>query len=157
MVVSLRCLNEKDAQLMLEWMHDEAVVSKLQKPFRNMTIEDALKFIGSASYELVDGNSLHYAIVNEQDEYLGSISLKNLDLKAKNAEYAVAMRSGFHGQGIGTQATKLLLEKAFNELNLERVYLNVLSVNSHARHMYERCGFQYEGCFRKHICREGES
>ena len=156
MEVRLRELQEKDAPLMLEWMHDEEVLKGLQKPFRDMTLENAVAFIKSVSYEVAEGNSLHYAIVNEQDEYLGTISLKDLDLAAKHAEYAVTMRSGFHGQGIGTRASKLLLTKAFTELGLERVYLTVLADNTHAKHMYERCGFVKEGTLRKHVFKDGQ-
>ncbi len=151
MIVKLRELELTDAPLMLEWMHDPKVLVGLQKHFDEMTLEDAQRFIASVSYEIAEGNSLHYAIVNESDEYLGTISLKDLDLEAKHAEYAVTMRSGFHGQGIGTKASELLLEKAFTELGLERVYLTVLSDNSHAKHMYERCGFKPEGTLRKHV------
>ena len=66
------------------------------------------------------------------------------------------MRSGFHGLGIGTRASKILLTKAFNELGLERVYLTVLADNTHAKHMYERCGFVKEGTLRKHVFKNGE-
>ncbi|MBR0429716.1 MAG: GNAT family N-acetyltransferase [Lachnospiraceae bacterium] len=156
MIVRLRELELQDAPLMLEWMHDEKVLKGLQKPFRDMTLENAVAFIKSVSYDVVEGNSLHYAIVDEQDEYLGTISLKDLDLVAKHAEYAVTMRSGFHGQGIGTKATKLLLMKAFTELGLERVYLTVLADNLHAKHMYERSGFKKEGTLRKHIYKNGQ-
>ena len=106
------------------------------------SITRQLKILGGAVY------------IGEKD--LLSISLKELDLEAKHAEYAVTMRSGFHGQGIGTQATELLLKKAFVEFGLERVYLTVLADNAHAKHMYERAGFVKEGTLRKHIYRDGQ-
>ncbi|SFT33137.1 diamine N-acetyltransferase [Lachnospiraceae bacterium XBD2001] len=156
MEVRLRHLQEKDAPLMLEWMHDEQVLKGLQKNFMQMSLQDAISFIQSVSYEMSEGNSLHYAIADEADTYLGTISLKDIDLSAKHAEYAITMRSTFHGKGIGTAASRLLLEKAFVELGLERVFLTVLADNDHAKHMYERCGFCKEGTLRKHIFKNGE-
>ena len=50
----------------------------------------------------------------------------------------------------------MLLEIAFHELDLERVYLNVLSDNGRAKRFYEKAGFRYEGRFRKHLKLRGE-
>ena len=55
-------------------------------------MEDMLEFIHSASDVVEHGKSLHYAITEDGGEYLGTISLKNLDLHAKNAEYAIVLR-----------------------------------------------------------------
>ncbi len=41
------------------------------------------------------------------------------------------------------QATKLLLDHAFNTLELERVYLNVLSDNGRANAFYRKAGFRF--------------
>lgn len=152
----LRQLKEKDAEGMLEWMHDPDI----QKNFRFSTVdkkkEDALKFIQKAETALVDGKSIHLAIADDDDEYLGTISLKNLDLESGNAEYAISLRKKAQGRGIGTEATKELLALAFNRFHLERVYLNVLAENEKAVRLYQKCGFVYEGAFRKHLFLRGE-
>ena len=41
----LRHLEEKDAPLMLEWMHDPDVVGKLKGNFLNKTLADAEAFL----------------------------------------------------------------------------------------------------------------
>ena len=41
---SLRGLEEKDAPLMLEWMHDETVTHDLQNNFAEKNIDDCLLF-----------------------------------------------------------------------------------------------------------------
>ena len=154
--MSLRMLKEKDAEGMLEWMHDP----EIQKSFRfcaeNKKKEDVLRFIREAKVEPVDGKSIHLAIVDENDEYLGTISLKNVDLTSANAEFAISLRQNAQGKGIAIQSTQELLELAFNKFGLERVYLNVLSENEKAIRLYEKCGFIYEGEFRKHLFLRGE-
>ena len=101
-------------------------------------------FIENSRKQLERKEAAHLAIVDDKDEYLGTVSLKNIDKKAKDAEYAISLRSAYHGKGIGKIATRLILEYAFDELGLSRVYLNVLSDNVRAIALYEKCGFQFE-------------
>lgn len=155
-IVHLRKLEEKDAEGMMEWMQDAEIRKNFRFCIENVTREDALKFIREAETEAVEGKSIHYAIADEHDEYLGTISLKDVDLLAKKAEYAISIRKKAQGMGVGTQATELVLERAFNHLGLERIYLYVFSENKRAIHLYEKCGFIYEGEFRKHLFLRGE-
>lgn len=54
-------------------------------------------------------------------------------------------RKKAHGTGEALQATKELLDYAFKELGLHKVYLNVMEDNIRARKFYEKCGFMQEG------------
>jgi RimJ/RimL family protein N-acetyltransferase len=49
------------------------------------------------------------------------------------------------GKGLGTEATRLVLRHAFNDLGLHRVGLRVLAYNHRAIRSYEKCGFVIEG------------
>ena len=53
-------------------------------------------------------------------------------------------------KGFGTDATRLLLSYAFQDLNLRRVYLHVLSDNHQAIRVYEEVGFKLEGTLKQH-------
>lgn len=152
-MISLRELKESDAPLMLEWMHDPDIQKGFKKDMIDANIDDALVFCRDSKIpkQIKSGDNLHYAIVNEDDEYLGTISLKNIDLENGNAEYAITLRKSAQGRGTARKATRLVLEKAFEEYELHRVYLNVLSNNKSAIKLYERCGFSYEGVFRGHL------
>lgn len=140
-MISLRRLLEKDSQYMLEWMHDESIASSFRFDSLSFTLEDVLNFINDSNK---DTNNLHYAIVDENDEYLGTISLKEIDHQNLDAEYAISLRKKCHGKGIAKEATTLLLDKAFNELKLNKVYLNVLQDNIKAIRFYEKYGFKKE-------------
>lgn len=152
----LRELKEKDAEGMLEWMHDPEIQKNFRFSVLDKTMEDILGFIREAETQIIDGKSVHYAIVGEGDEYLGTISLKNVDLTSKNAEFAISLRKKAQGKGIGTKAIHKILNLAFHNFGLQRVYLNVLSENERAIRLYEKCGFVYEGEFRNHLCLRGE-
>lgn len=157
-MIVLRELKEKDAPFMLEWMHDAEIQKCFKRRMADLTLDDVLGFIKkSAPVGIVSsGMDLHFAIADqEDDQYLGTVSLKNIDLENCNAEFAIAIRKAAQGKGVGHKATILILKKAFTEIGLQRVYLNVFANNVPAIKLYEKCGFIYEGEFRNHFLIDG--
>ena len=73
--IRLHKLSEKDIPGMMEWMHDPEVNRWFRFDAEAMTEERAREFI-AGSYTK---NTRHYAIVDESDEYLGTISLEEID------------------------------------------------------------------------------
>lgn len=151
----IRALEIKDCENMLEWMHDTKINRFYTDTIRQATKESVTAFIEASAMQQKKGSAYHYAIVNDDDEYLGTISLKNVE-KIKGAEYAVSLRYSAQGKGIATWATNKILQMAFMELGLNRVYLNVLSDNFHASRFYEKNKFRYEGESKKCILIDGE-
>ena len=133
-MIILRKLQLKDVPLMLEWMHDEEAKHIFQNNFAEIDDVAAKKFVE-----------------NSFSEYLGTISLKNIDLKNKNAEYAISTRKKARGTGANQKATESLLKYGFDKLQLHRIYVNVLSSNKRAISFYKKCGFIYEGKFKDHL------
>lgn len=150
--MKLRKLKYKDIDNMLSWMHDETINQFFSNDFKNFTKDDIKNFIDNCDN---DSKNIHYACVDENDNYLGTISLKNIDTKNKNAEYAISFCKCAHGTGAAKFATKELFKFAFEKLELEKIYLNVLSENSRANSFYKKIGFIFEGSFKKHICING--
>lgn len=147
-MIVLRKLKLKDIPYMLEWMHDEETNTMFQNDFISVDEEQAKKFI-ECSFTL---ENKHFAIVDDvYDEYLGTISLKNIDYKHKNAEYAISTRKKARGTGQNLVATRLLIKYAFDELKLHKIYLNVLANNKRAIKFYLKSGFSYEGTFKEHL------
>jgi diamine N-acetyltransferase len=151
--MKLRKLQTKDAEGMLEWMTDPECNKHFRFNPNTITLGSVKAFIVKSENNTKD---CHRAIVNEHDEYLGTISLKNISTDDNNAEYAIALRQSAFGKGIGHKATMAILDIAFNELKLNRVYLNVLPENIRAVALYNKCGFKFEGEFREHINIRGE-
>ena len=58
--------------------------------------------------------------------------------------------------GYGSEAIKLLLEFAFNQLNLNRIEIRVFSFNEQGIRCYKKCGFIEEGCLRQAVYIDGE-
>ncbi len=156
METTLRNFKKEDANFMLEWMRDDRITVFFEKPFSDYMLEDVERFcLGEQNRTLQKkGDNLHLAIVNDIDEYLGTISLKNYDPIAGKAEYAIVVRKCAQGTGVARKATREILDKAFFEYNLNRVYLSVLNSNTRAIYFYMKCGFKKEGELRKHISKK---
>lgn len=149
----LRKLEPRDAEGMLNWMSDPSISQYFRFSKDSATLESVNNYINQAQSSEKD---MHLAIADDDDNYVGTISLKSIDPIARNAEYAISTCAQVHGTGIALEATKEILRIAFKELNLHRVYLNVLADNGRANHFYKKCGFVYEGRFREHVNIRGE-
>lgn len=131
----LRQLEMKDAPFMLQWMHDSGVVENLRGNFATKNLDDCERFIR----ESVSDTNVHLAIVSDEDEYMGTVSLKNIENKA--AEFAITVRSEAMGRGYSWFGMKAIIEKAFVELGLDRVYWCVSRNNQRAVRFYDKHNF----------------
>ena len=132
-------LEKKDASKMLEWMHDENVVRYLQGRFGDKPIADCEKFIES-SWD--DPINLHMAIVNDIDIYMGTVSLKHISTKNKEAEFAIALRTCAMGKGYAQYAMKQILQRGIDEFKLDRIYWCVSPQNKRAVRFYDKNNYQ---------------
>ncbi len=131
----LRELRIEDAPLMLAWMHDESVVGKLRGDFASKTIDDCIVFISSS----ISKANVHLAIASDTDEYMGTVSLKNIE--NGSAEFAITVRKEAMGKGYSWFGMEAIIDKAFNELNLESVYWCVSRENERAVRFYDKHNF----------------
>ena len=149
----LRSLELRDAKAMYEAMCDTNVNAYMNIDGSKSSIENCENYIKNAN---ANPNFKHFAIVDDCDNWVGTISLKNIDNEVKQAEYAIITSTKVHGKGYALKATKELLSYAFNTLNLNRVYLDVLKDNIRANKFYLKCGFKLEGTFRQAIFIKGQ-
>lgn len=149
----LRELQIKDSNKMYEWMTDSEVIGSLVIGRYPNSIEKIREFIQNS---WTDRNNIHFAIITDDDEYIGTVSLKNINYIDRSAEYAIAVHKNYWGKEFSKFATDEIIEYGFKRLNLCKIYLNVVSSNIRANKFYEKYGFEKEGTFRKHMYLNGE-
>ena len=150
-MVKLRSLLIDDATHMMEYINDEEISTNFKFTRYPFSREGFINFIEKS---WSDSNNIHFAI--ESDEYAGTISLKNINKIDRKAEYAIVVRKKFWGTGIAKEATEKIIQYGFNTLNLNKIYLNVLSSNTRANSFYQKMGFNFEGTFRRHVFVDGK-
>ena len=134
--MKIRELKIEDASLMLAWMHDKRVTEKLRTDFASKTLQDAESFI-KQSWK--DNENVNLAIASDEDEYMGTVSLKHIE--NGSAEFGIAVRIEAMGRGYSWFGMESIIEKAFSELRLESVYWCVSRENSRAVRFYDKHNF----------------
>jgi RimJ/RimL family protein N-acetyltransferase len=93
----------------------------------------------------------------DDDALLGFAALLGIEWNNRVGKLAMAIVDpASRGRGYGADALALLLRYAFEELNLDRVGLEVISSNDAAIRLYERAGFVREGVVRRAVLRRGK-
>ncbi|MBV2366124.1 GNAT family N-acetyltransferase [Streptomonospora nanhaiensis] len=88
--------------------------------------------------------------------FVGELALDEVDPDNESAAYRIALSAiEFTGQGLGKEATRLILDYAFNRVRLHRVWLNVYAFNMRAIAVYRACGFTVEGRLRDALLWDG--
>lgn len=133
--MKLRRLEEKDATAMLEWMHDEDVIEYMQNDFMSKTLEDCKAFINDSYGK----HNIHLAIVNDFDEYMGTVSLKNIHNNM--AEFAITIRRCAMGKGVSKFGMSKIVEIGIKKLHLKMIYWCVSPENKRAVKFYDKNGY----------------
>lgn len=128
--------DKEDAPLMLEWMHDPDVVQNMQADFAHKTLSDCENFI-RVSY--TDDKNLHLAVVDDNNTYMGTVSLKNIENDA--AEFAITVRKNAMGKGFSKYAMSEIIRIGLEELNLKSIYWCVSPENKRAVKFYDKNGY----------------
>ncbi len=90
------------------------------------------------------------------DRLLGTCAFSQLDGENGSALFHITIgEKDAWGRGFGTEATRLMLEHAFERLRLHRIGLSVFAFNERAIRSYRRAGFVIEGRAREAIRRDG--
>lgn len=144
----LRPLELTDERLLRQWFALESTRENLER-FWPITQAFERQFIETNG---ADEKSFAFAIVLRiGDRPIGVTGFRGIRWKDRTAEFGITVGdANLRGQGLGSEATVLLLHYLFRTLNLNRVQLGVWDFNTAAIRSYEKIGFTLEGRQRQH-------
>ena len=89
---------------------------------------------------------LDLAIVDPgTDECVGEAVLNDLSEVDQSCGFRILVGPRGRGRGLGSEATRLIVDHAFRTTDLHRIELEVYAFNPRAQHVYEKAGFVAEG------------
>lgn len=142
-LVYLRPLQLADAETSCKWRNNPEIwVLTGSKPDRYITAEMEKAWLAGVLERPTDRR---FAIcIKDTDQYIGNIHLENIE--ALQAQYGGMFigEPSYWSRGIGTQASALLVDYAFEILKVEKLYGFVRQEHSASRRMLEKSGFNSE-------------
>jgi [ribosomal protein S5]-alanine N-acetyltransferase len=154
--IYLRAIELRDAnEDYLSWLNDDETTRGLASGVFPSSIEELKSYVDSA---IKTKNVIMLAICDRtNDLHIGNIKLDHFDWVSRTCELGLLIgNKAYWGKGIGHEVCTLTLQYAFDDLNVRRVMLAVYENNPAAIRLYEKLGFQHEGCLRKHVFEGGE-
>ncbi len=137
------------AEFFAEYMNDIATAIPIEAAQMMITAVSEAEWIRSAEK---NGFNLFAIVDSATDKAIGSTWLYEIDHVSRKSMFGIFIGDkNFRGKGYAREATGLILDFAFNILNLHSVMLEVFDFNDRAIRLYEKVGFKIIG--RRRGCR----
>lgn len=147
--IILKPITKEYTPLIVKWRNDPIVRSKFifQDLFTEQSHNEWLdtKVASGQVHQFI-------IIVKENSRPVGSVYLRDVDMKNEKAEYGIFIgEAAGRGKGYGTEAANLICGYGFNELGLHKIMLRVFADNEAAIRSYEKAGFIKEAYLKDEI------
>lgn len=152
--VYLRPLEPDDAELVHRWYSDVRVLALMGDPpislaGRQQRYEESVKADGADVFRFM-------ICLLVDDRRIGRTDLFDLDRQNGSCAFGITIgEPELWGQGLGTDAVNALVDFAFGQLRMERVWLDTDTLNTRAQAAYDKAGFTVEGRFRRAFYQDG--
>ena len=154
--IDLVARNSKWANLLCKWMNNP----KVRHYSRNiwpLTLEQVKKW----SEPLPDSQTREFIVFTvyhkEAKQPIGSIGFSRINWVSRNANIFLTIgESEYWGKGIAGEASKLLINYGFTELNLHKIFAGVFTPNKRSLRAAEKLGFEEEGVLKEEMYVDGQ-
>ena len=156
--IMLREFKKEDLEHIRKWVNNAEITDNLSDMFLYPhTMNSTESFLDSILNDKLNNEKI-FAIADKiTEEYIGQISLFNIDWKNRIAQIAIVIGNVENqDKGIGYGAMKLIQSFAFNMMNLNKLELTVHEFNFKAHKLYMKCGFVEEGRLRQKTFTKGK-
>ncbi|MFI5218867.1 MAG: GNAT family N-acetyltransferase [Bacteroidia bacterium] len=155
--IKLRAIEPKDLDLMYHWENDTTIwnVSGTISPFSKYTLEEYIKTCQSDIYS---NRQLRFAIdLNDSSKTIGYIDLFEFDPQHRRAGVGILIGDqAERKKSFAKESLSLLIDYAFNTLNLHQLYCNIPETNHASLRLFSSSGFKEAGILKDWIMNHGD-
>lgn len=153
--IGLRTLEISDVDgNYFNWFNDKDVCKYNSHHRYTMTkyeLEEYVRKINGSRTELVLAVEL-----KEEKVHIGNISLQSINYIDRSAEIAFLMgEKAYWNKGYATEAAVMLINHAFEQLGLQRIYFGTSEENAGMQKIGKKLNFKQEGIRRKALYKNG--
>jgi diamine N-acetyltransferase len=135
----------------MTWVNDREVMQYFANRQTHISAEEEAGYLQTL---LASRNDRAYSIF-VGDGYVGQCSVNQIYWPARNGRLFIVIRKDAQGHGYGPAAIRALLDLAWHDLDLHKVWLIVRRDNRTAQAMYLKLGFDFEGVLKDEYCVAG--
>ena len=150
----LRVLSEEDVtDEYVSWLSDRDVTKYMTWRAFPSTPTDIREYIKGKKR----GESLFLGMLEKKtDKHIGNINLGPIDWINRRAEVSMMIgNKDYWGKGYMTEAFELVINHAFNTLNLNKLKAGTEADNISAVNLFEKTGWVREGLLKNETFRDG--
>lgn len=159
-LVTLRPIRAEDADVLDRIIRGDEEIARLTgsvhsstEPVLDMSIERLREIYGQ--WATADDRLVLGVVDNPSGELVGEAVLNDWDPGNRSCGFRTFIGAAGRGRGLGTEATRLIVEHGLGPMGLHRISLEVYAFNPRARHVYEKVGFVHEGTGREALLFDG--
>lgn len=134
--IKLRKVKISDKKYFAKWWRDKELLKLTSGILKRITDKEVNKYFLKI---LTSKNDFHYIILTSR-KIIGHVALEKRKSNWYETQIVIGNKN-YQGKGYGTEAIKLLINKA-KQMNLKKIYLEVRPDNIRAVRAYEKCGFR---------------
>ncbi len=156
--VRLREFRRADVPHIQKWVNDQDVVRFLGFWSRPQSLEETERFVESRlRMNPAEGVDLAICLKDDPEEtYIGSCGLQEIDSRNRFAMLGIVIgHKDLHGQGLGRDAVRTMLDYGFSFLGLNKINLTHAVFNERGHRCYLACGLREEGRIRQRVFHDG--
>ncbi len=152
--VILRAFEREDGERCYRWMNDPSIVRTLKTRYP-IAFQNEIEWLERAMH--ASATERHFAIERKDDRtHIGNASIHDIDWVSRTASFGLFVgEPSAWNRGFGGDAVRTLVRFAFDEMNLQKLRINVFEYNERAKHVLETQGFVQEARLRREFYREG--
>lgn len=150
--VTLRPMEKDDIEFLRDLVLHSDVRSTIGRVPRPTNLKSQKRWL-----EKTQGNDDRADFLIEYNgERAGSISIDGLENRYRKGEFGISIHPDHHNKGIGTTSVRLILQYAFETMNMHKVRGAYIDGNKASKRVMEKAGFQREGTERDFKYVDGE-
>ena len=120
-----------------------------------LTIEDAQVHTETTMKELEDKSNYNFGIYYN-NKFAGIIAIKDISYRNQKAEIGYWLDKEFTGKGIMTQCCRVVINFAYETLNLNKITILTATENYKSQAIPKRLNFDLEGTLKEYECLYGK-
>jgi RimJ/RimL family protein N-acetyltransferase len=155
-LVNLRAQEMADLERNHRWLNDREVMRFLGGRYQYSLLAEENWMRERTGRPIAWGPNIGFAIETKDGRHIGNTGLHDASAEDRSADLGIMIgEKECWGRGYGTDALRTLVRFGFDEMNLNRIALDVYDFNERAIASYLKCGFVEEARRRQDIYREG--